>query len=119
MASYAAKRSGLSRYCQYSKLGMGSRSDAGKERRLVCAFHVPRSVRRAQKCQIAVRTNMAAISLTPKHLLTNCIIILSFPPSPVSPESGTEIGGVSSSITSHPFLGDTVLLISRENKQLT
>ena len=43
---------------------------------------------------------MAAISLTPKHFLSNCMIILSLPPSPVSPESGTEIGspGASSSI---------------------
>ena len=31
---HAANISGLSRYCQYSRLGTGSRSDAGRDRRL-------------------------------------------------------------------------------------
>ena len=38
-------------------------------------------------------TNIAAISLTPRHFLTSWTIILILPPSPVSPESGTEMGG--------------------------
>lgn len=39
---------------------------------------------------------MLAMSFTPRHFFTNCIIILSFPPSPaVSATSGTVIGGAS------------------------
>lgn len=41
-------------------------------------------------------TYMLAISFTPKHFLTSCTIILSLPPSPVSPESDTEMGASSS-----------------------
>lgn len=37
--------------------------------------------------------HIVAMSLTPRHFFTSWTIILSFPPSPVSPESGTEIGG--------------------------
>lgn len=40
-----------------------------------------------------IQTHIAAMSFTPKHFLTSCTIIFIFPPSPVSPESGTEIGG--------------------------
>ena len=32
--TYAAKRSGRSRYCQYSRLGIGSSNDAGRDNRL-------------------------------------------------------------------------------------
>lgn len=38
------------------------------------------------------KTYIAAISFTPRHFFTNWTIILSLPPSPVSPESGMEIG---------------------------
>src|SRR6267154_3921759 len=38
-------------------------------------------------------SDMAAMSLTPEHFLTSWTIILSFPPSPVSPESCNEMGG--------------------------
>lgn len=69
----AAKKSGLSRYCDHSRLGIGSRSEAGNERRMV------------------------AISFTPKHFLTSWTIILSLPPSPESPVSGTETAASSSS----------------------
>ena len=37
--------------------------------------------------------HIAAMSLTPRHFLTSWTIILILPPSPVSPESGTEMGG--------------------------
>lgn len=37
--TYAAKRSGRSRYCQYSRLGMGSNSDAGRDSRLMKGQH--------------------------------------------------------------------------------
>lgn len=32
--TYATKTSGRSRYCQYSRFGIGSKSEAGNERRL-------------------------------------------------------------------------------------
>jgi hypothetical protein len=41
-------------------------------------------------------THIEAMSLIPMHLRTSWTIILSFPLSPVSPESGTEMGGPSS-----------------------
>lgn len=50
-------------------------------------------------------TNMAAMSLTPSDFLTNAIIILSLPPSPESPESGTDIGGPGASTSATTSLG--------------
>jgi hypothetical protein len=44
-------------------------------------------------------TNIAAISLTPSDFFTSAMIIFSFPPSPPSPESGTDIGGPGASIS--------------------
>jgi hypothetical protein len=41
-------------------------------------------------------THIEAISFIPMHFRTSWIIILSFPLSPVSPESGTEMGRQSS-----------------------
>lgn len=47
---------------------------------------------------------MAARSFTPKHFFNSCTIILSFPPSLVSPESGTtKAASVCSSSSSTPF----------------
>jgi hypothetical protein len=54
-------------------------------------------------------TNMAAMSLTPKHFLTSWTIILTLPPSPVSPDSGTEIGGSSSVGVLTPSSGVSLL----------
>lgn len=34
ICTYAAKRSGRSRYCQYSRFGIGSSKEAGNDRRL-------------------------------------------------------------------------------------
>jgi len=56
-----------------------------------------------QNCQCSIQklyTHIAAISFTPKHFLTSCTIILIFPPSPLSPESGTEMGASSSGAVS-------------------
>lgn len=54
-------------------------------------------------------TNIAAMSFTPRHFFTSWTIIFSFPPSPWSPVSGTEIGGpgASSSWTCSSVAGGT------------
>ena len=46
-----------------------------------------------------VKTHIEAMSFIPIHLRTSWTIILSFPLSPVSPESGTEMGGPSSTVS--------------------
>ena len=43
-ATYATKTSGRSRYCQYSRFGIGSKSEAGNERRLKGEKHIPVSI---------------------------------------------------------------------------
>ena len=44
-------------------------------------------------------TDIEAMSFIPIHFRTSCTIILSFPFSPVSSESATEIGGPSSTVS--------------------
>ena len=55
---------------------------------------------------------MVAMSLTPRHFLTNEMIILSFPPSPVSLPSGTEIACSAGSSSETSVLGVGASLVS-------
>lgn len=85
--THAANRSGRSRYCQYSRLGMGSSRDAGSDSRLDRQFSYRNfwgALRR--------KAHMAARSLTPRERFRRPTIILSFPPSPLS---GTAAAGAS------------------------
>ena len=52
-------------------------------------------------------TYIEAISFTPKHFLTSEMIILSLPPSPVSPESGTAGGAAVASSSATTAAGST------------
>src|ERR1700722_1072567 len=70
---------------------MGSSKDAGSESRLLTMSE--RFVSLFIEKKGRDWTHNAAMSLTPRHFLTSWTIIFIFPPSPVSAESCTDMGG--------------------------
>jgi len=75
-----------------TRFGTGSNKDAGRDN-LLQNHQCPVKHR---ALGLMATTHIEAISFMPIHLRTSWTIILSFPFSPVSSESGTEMGGPSS-----------------------
>ena len=89
IAAHEAKMSALSAYCQYSRFGMGSNNDAGRDNRLCKVRHSHKDVTQGSRLQVrhVLDTDEPGRIKRQTNTTNTTSVALTFSTSPTAPSS--------------------------------